>query len=193
MQCQSCKEDVPAKFAHAISINSCPLCGHEIVPQFIKDILNELETVLNKAKDHMDQMEDWLMTNFQLRRIRQNEVVINKDELPVAEPERPQGKAGKGAAVRRAGDVETGTNPKRVQSAVDFIKGKGSTGLADPSLYVGVDDEGNEVDLASEAADGLDRNEIGEMSSLFGNGIQTDSKEDAQSSAMMQKLKRLSR
>src|SRR5271165_6003199 len=145
MKCNSCSEDVPAKFAHAISINSCPLCGNAIVDPEVKLIINDLETVLNKAKDHMEQIEDWLMTNFQLHKVKENEIVINKDDLPAAVrgEERQQGK-GKGINVRRSkeDDEDEGVSlsPKK---AIDIIRGKASSGLADPSQFHGVDDEGN--------------------------------------------------
>lgn len=197
MQCQSCKEDVPAKFAHAISINSCPLCGNDIVPVFIKNILNELEVVLNKAKDHMDQMEDWLFTNYSLRKIKDNEVVIDKNEMPVAvrDEERPQGKGQtKGASVRRArdGNEEDGVSlsPKK---AIDIIRGRSSSGLADPSEFVGTDEDGTVVNLADSDEVPLNKSEVDQMQNLFGNGIQSDPKEDAKHSAHLNKLKNLQR
>lgn len=198
MKCNSCSEDVPAKFIKAIAENSCPICGGQIVDPEVKTTLNELALVLNKAKDYMDQIEEWLYTNYSLRKIKEDEVVINKNDIPttVMDGERPHNKAGRGNPIKRAGGEEDGvssTSGLDSKSAIDFIKKGGAGGLADPSLYVGTDDEGNQIDLAAEASNGLRRNELNQMNDLFGDGIQVDSKEDAQSNAYLQKLKRLQR
>jgi Zn-finger nucleic acid-binding protein len=195
MKCNSCSEEVLAKFQYAISTNSCPYCGGQIVDPNVQIIINDLKAVLNKASEHMDQIEDWLFTNFQLRKLKEDEVVINKNELPatVRDEERQQGK-GKGVNVRRSrdGDEDEGVSlsPKK---AIDIIRGKASSGLADPSEFRGVDDEGNEIDLGSEAGEGLDRGELGQMSNLFGDGIQLDPKESARADAHLQKLKSMRR
>lgn len=198
MKCNSCSEDVPAKFAYAISINACPLCGGAIVDPEVKVILNELEACLNKAKDHMEQMEDWLFTNFQLRKIKENEVVIDKDELPATVRDEERQGRGKGINVRRSGDDDTdedgiGSNKLSPKRAIDIIRGRAGSGLADPSEFVGTDDEGNEIDLEAEAGEGLDRNEVDQMANLFGDGMHSDPKENARHDAHLQKLKNLQR
>jgi hypothetical protein len=196
MKCNSCSEDVPAKFQHAISINSCPLCGEHIVDPNVQIIINDLKAVLNKASEHMDQIEDWLFTNFQLRKLKEDEIVINKNELPATVRDEERQGGGKPKPLRRAnGDVEEGVGTGQInpKNAIEFIKKGGAGGLADPSLYVGTDDEGNEIDLASEAGDGLNRNELGQMTNLFGDGMQIDPKESARADAHLQKLKSLRR
>jgi len=198
MKCNSCSEDVPAKFAHAISINSCPLCGNAIVDPEVKLIINDLETVLNKAKDHMEQIEDWLMTNFQLHKVKENEIVINKDELPATVRDEERQGRGKGVNVRRAGEDGNdedgvGSNKLSPKRAIDIIKGRTGSGLADPKEFVGTDDEGNKIDLASEAGEGLDRSEVNQMANLFGDGMHVDPKESARHDAHIQKLKSLRR
>jgi len=198
MKCNSCSEDVPAIFSYAISMNACPLCGGNIVDPNVQIIINDLKAVLNKANDHMDQIEDWLFTNFQLRKVKENEIVIDKNELPatVRDDERQQGK-GKGINVRRAnGDGESdgvGTGQINPKNAIDFIKKGGAGGLADPSLFVGTDDEGNEIDLASEAGEGLNKNEVNQMANLFGDGMHSDPRDSARADAHIQKLKSLRR
>ena len=103
MQCQSCKEEVLAKFVHAISVNSCPFCGGEIVSSEVKAIMNTLSLAFNDAKNHMSQIEDWLMTNYSLRLIKDNEVVINKDDLPVAVRSEEHKGTKKPSPLKRAG------------------------------------------------------------------------------------------
>ncbi len=198
MKCNSCSEDVPAKFAYAISMNACPLCGGNIVDPNVQIIINDLKAVLNKANDHMDQIEDWLFTNFQLRKIKDNEVVIDKDELPATVRDEERQGRGKGISVRRSGEDgndEDGVSSNKLspKRAIDIIKGRAGSGLADPSEYKGVDDEGNEIDLEAEAGEGLDRNEVDQMANLFGDGIHSDPKESARHDAHLQKLKSLQR
>jgi hypothetical protein len=210
MQCKSCQDEVPAKFAHAISINVCPLCGGQIIPEFIKNILNELKTVLDKAKDHFADVEDWLLANYNLRQIKDTEVVVNKDDLPATlDPSvrPPQGKTGK-IKVKRSGEeddneeveaenapplnkfaVAAGVNPKITsQRALEFIKGKAKQDSNSDALKEAfLKDEEGAVDDSP-----LDRNELATVQNMFeDSGNQVD--EDNEHLSRMQKLKRLQR
>src|SRR5271168_5392906 len=87
MKCKSCQEDVPPKFTHALAVNICPLCGQEIMDIRLKNILGELKVALGDAKDYMDEVEDWLYSNFNLKRIKPNEVVVDRNQLKAPRPE----------------------------------------------------------------------------------------------------------
>src|ERR1700722_3546425 len=68
MRCKSCKEDVPPKFAHAISVNVCPLCGQEIMVAQLQKILNDLKNVMNETKEYSEEVADWLFSNYGLKK-----------------------------------------------------------------------------------------------------------------------------
>lgn len=79
MRCKSCKEDVPPKFTHALSVNICPLCGQEIMEIKLQNILGELKIALCDAKEYMDEVEDWLHSNFSLKKVGSNQIIVDKN------------------------------------------------------------------------------------------------------------------
>lgn len=181
MQCQTCKEEISPKFAHAISTNVCPFCGKEIMTKELQNILGELKIVFDDAKDYMVEVEGWLSSNFSFKRVNENEVIIEKDQL---EKLKEQAKSrdillnpGKAIRVNRGEgdgvsvDEETSTVfAKRAgvintKKAVDFIKGR-TIGAADPSEFQGVDDEYGDVSV-DENTTPLNRNEKNDMTNLF--------------------------
>jgi hypothetical protein len=175
MKCKSCTEEIPSKFAHAISVNICPLCGKEIMDTKLQSILNDLSNIFNESKDYMKEIEDWLASNFQLKKFDPNEMPANFSSTVV--------KPGKGVAVLRRDEDDQGDDvgddtemsvfakragvkkPKAVKKAVDFIKN--GTGAADPEDFVGEDDEsGMIVDMPVSKAP-LSSNEKYEMENMF--------------------------
>src|SRR5271170_5480410 len=75
MKCKSCEEVVPSKFAHAIKQNECPLCGGEIMPVQLQNILSSLKTLMEEAKDkYMDEVKDWLASNYSLGTVNKNNI-----------------------------------------------------------------------------------------------------------------------
>lgn len=70
MKCKSCNENIPSKFAHAFKTNSCPYCGQEIMDGQLQSILNDLSTALDNSTDYSDQIEDWMETNYNFKKIK---------------------------------------------------------------------------------------------------------------------------
>lgn len=214
MQCKSCNEDVPSKFTHAISINVCPLCGGEIVPIFLKEILNKLQSVLTEAKEYMLDIEDWLLTNYKLHRIADDEVVVKKEDLPAnLDPSmRPQGKSGKGISVHRSDDDDgedvevddakplnqfakrAGVSPKMTsQKALEFIKGKAEQDNDPNVLAQAFLKNDNETDVSPMENVPLSKNELSDMEDALGIGIQLDEGSNKEYSRHMGRLKNLQR
>lgn len=77
MKCMSCKEDVPPKFVHAISVNICPLCGKEIMVKKLQEILNELKNVMEKSAEYKEETFDWLFSNYGLKKYDPSEINHN--------------------------------------------------------------------------------------------------------------------
>lgn len=98
MKCISCNEDISAKFHHSISKNECPFCGQNIIDQKLQELLASLKTLMDNGKDYMPQIEDWLQSNYNLRKFDP------ENDMPVGfNSSFPQGKKpGKGVGVRRA-------------------------------------------------------------------------------------------
>lgn len=68
MKCNSCSEEVPSKFAHAIATNVCPLCGQQIMEPALQKVLNSLRDAMLAAisDDYQQEAFDWLSSNFNL-------------------------------------------------------------------------------------------------------------------------------
>jgi hypothetical protein len=68
MQCLSCSNDVPSKFAHAIKTNCCPFCGNEIMAKELQQILNNLHDTMTEAaeQEYQEQALSWVCSNFNL-------------------------------------------------------------------------------------------------------------------------------
>ena len=81
MKCKSCNEDVPPKFTHALAVNICPLCGKDIMDIKLKNILGELKIAFDESKEYMDAVEDWLFSNYSLKKVKSNEIIIDKNHL----------------------------------------------------------------------------------------------------------------
>lgn len=196
MNCISCKEDIPSKFTHALSINICPLCGKEIMPEELKNVLAKLKIVFDDAKNYMNEVEDWLAANFSFKRLKPNEIILDKNQYDNEMKQRyfsntpsnrkdenssPDDKANMFA--KRAGVPDH-------KNTLDFIKGKGSFGAADPSEFVGVDDEYGEINSDNVEVDQnltpLNKSEANQIGSIFADKNNTSS-----SALEIQKLKKL--
>lgn len=210
MFCKSCKEDVPPKFTHAFAVNICPLCGQEIMDIKLKNILGELKVALGDAQDYMAEVEDWLFSNFGLKKIGANDTVIDKAKLQVLEQKSAaltssiikHPGTGPGVTVNRredGDDVEVDEKATTVfakragvmhaKTAVDFIKGKTTLGAADPSEFQGVDDEYGDTDLMETAGNEtpLSTVEKNQMASMF----KENDLANASPALELQKLKRV--
>lgn len=206
MQCKSCNDQVPAKFAHSIAVNICPLCGGEIMPIKLKNILAELKVALGDAKDYMDEVEDWLYSNFSLKKLTTDQMVVDKSVFDALEHKSITQTSvpahGSPFMVNRredvSGDVVVDEKPASIfhkragvinpKKAIDFIKGRTSSGAADPSEFQGVDDEYGEMnDSIGTNLNPLNMNEQKAMANMFaGNDLGNTSQE-----LELQKLKRL--
>jgi hypothetical protein len=179
MQCKSCKEDVSPKFAHALSVNVCPFCGSEILDAKLQEIIGELKIAFSDAKNYMNEIEDWLFSNYSLKKVKENEVLIDKNKLETLRIQASKFEhtsAGKGVSVHRSSEngeneVVIDENPTTVfakragvsshKKALDFIRGK-SFGAADPSEFQGIDDEYGEMesDVDNTPLNSKDKNEM---------------------------------
>ena len=181
MKCKNCQEEISPKFAHAISNNCCPMCGKEIMDAALKDLFGNLIVVFENAKNYMTEVQDWLFTNFSMKVIKDTDIVIDKleyDEL-VAKTKFP----AKNIRLPEEGEVSeennkiasgfanrAGVKPIH-KKAIDFIKGQ-TSGAADPSEFVGIDDEYGEVNLMEDQQNNLKpigNQEKNMMSNLFDN------------------------
>jgi hypothetical protein len=121
--------------------------------QKLQTIIGQLKVSLDDALDVMGEVEDWLFNNYGLKKVAANEIVIDKNELKTQSLKIAH---NPGVRVNRAEDgdhVEVDDKPitefaRRAgiitaKKAVDMIKGKAgrTSGAADPSEFVGVDDE----------------------------------------------------
>lgn len=208
--CQSCKEDISSKFTHAISVNVCPMCGNAIMNEKLQNVLGELKVAFDDAKDYMSEVEDWLFSNFSLKKIGSDEVVINKDKLLELDQQPKIGrntnmimtKGKPGIMVNRSDDEDVSINEtndaasttvfaKRAgvpshKKTLDFIKGKASfSGAADPSEFP-LDEEEGFSETIEQNPNPLNVKEINQMVDLFGTDEPTQSRE-----LDMQKLKKL--
>lgn len=66
MKCKSCQGEVPPKFTHAIAVNSCPLCGEEIMEADLQVALTELKSAMSATANYPDEVFDWLKSNYNL-------------------------------------------------------------------------------------------------------------------------------
>jgi hypothetical protein len=74
MKCISCEVQIDPKWKHAIDINVCPFCGQGIMEEKLKSLLSALTATMNGFEEYPDQLEDWLLSNF-------NYIKINSPNL----------------------------------------------------------------------------------------------------------------
>lgn len=192
MKCKSCREDVPPKFIHAISVNICPLCGSEIMDTKLQTILNDLKNTMDSAKEYSEQVEDWLQSNYSLKKINPNEIIVPKSAAHIQTPAH-----AKPSPIHRSEDeilvdeqqVPTSVFAERagvnkLKKAVDRIKG--NVGAADPSEFNGVDEEYGDVEIENEAnAVPLDFKGKRDIQNIFGEDDKT------QQALELQRVKKL--
>jgi hypothetical protein len=153
MKCKTCEEVIPSKFAHAIKTNVCPFCGENIMEEALQNILVELQTLMKAAEPFMEQVEEWLGSNYSLRKggkLKEPSQNLSSggifDENGVDEETmRRQTELAKSAISfqQRAGIKQPG-----MKSIVEKIQG----GAADPSEFVGIDPDYGPIDMSGESA-----------------------------------------
>jgi hypothetical protein len=205
MKCKSCKEDVPPKFVHAISVNVCPLCGREIMDSELQSILNDLKTIMDKASGYTSEVADWLFSNYGLKKWDPKEAAKEAYfsggiEPTVGHPKSQPAPPGQNRApvlVHRSEDEDmevespgedvsvfakrAGLKPSNFKKVIANIQ---NAGAADPSEFQGVDDEYGEINVADEEPSApLDSRGKKEIMAIF--------KEDGAKSLELEKLKKL--
>src|SRR5258708_29467785 len=160
MLCKSCTQDIPLKFAHAISVDICPFCGKELIDTKLQSILNELKNTMENAKDYMKEVEDWLFSNYSFKKADINEVIVDKNQVNNTEKvdHQPTTKPhGHNLTVNRRdnndkhsqneNNIEVEEQPSTIftkragiinpKNAIDYIRGKANiiSGAADPSEF----------------------------------------------------------
>jgi|ERR1039457_392433 hypothetical protein len=157
MKCQSCSENVPDKFKSAIAKNECPLCGDVIMSEKLKESLALFKELMVDLEEFKEPFEEWLFANYSYRKGGGNNDI---DE--------------NGHIVNGSGEMSifaknAGMKNKPLKRIVDQIKEGGSSGAADPSEFVGVDDEYGVItpDNIDEITGTLNRGEETELDGLF--------------------------
>lgn len=74
MKCLSCESEINPRFKHAIEQNICPFCGGSIMEELLKSLLISLQDTMAKMQAYPDQLNDWLLSNY-------NYIKTNSPEL----------------------------------------------------------------------------------------------------------------
>jgi hypothetical protein len=195
MKCMSCQEEVSPKFNHAISVNVCPACGKDIIPIQLQTILNELKTVMDAVGEYGPEVEDWLSSNFSLKKVAEDEVVVKKADLEKAKEVKPHRQP---TTINRSSDAASNTDPENVgiplptntgftsragikspktlKRAVDLIQN--NSGAAHPSEFVGIDEEYGDVSGSPNDNIPLSNNEMQSLGNLFSDNKSQGSSQD---------------
>lgn len=88
MKCKTCQGEVPPKFAHAIAVNCCPLCGEVIMEEELQKTLVYLKGAMVLMEKYPAEILDWLESNYNLvtiddAKVRFKEVIEVIKEVPV--------------------------------------------------------------------------------------------------------------
>lgn len=65
MKCASCDVNIDPKWKYAIEQNICPFCGQNIMDEYLKNLLISLSDTINKLSDYEEQLNDFMLSNFQ--------------------------------------------------------------------------------------------------------------------------------
>lgn len=85
MLCKSCKGEVPPKFAHAILVNICPLCGSEIMDAELQVAFKDLKNSMAAAEMYPTEIFDWLKSNYNLYTEAEVQAKIKETENRIVE------------------------------------------------------------------------------------------------------------
>ena len=83
MKCISCESDINPKWKHAIDQNICPYCGQSIMDEALKNLLSILNDTMVKMQDYSDQLNDWMLSNFNFIRTDSEKLInyVSKEAL----------------------------------------------------------------------------------------------------------------
>jgi hypothetical protein len=122
MQCKSCSNDVSLKFQYALSANSCPFCGEDIMDKELVGILSSLRSTLVSIEKYPNEIFDWLSSNLDLVKKEdtvsfikykdlENELVEAKsliEDLKNRVPQKPQAvRPQKAGSTKSIDEIET--------------------------------------------------------------------------------------
>ena len=187
MKCMSCEETIPSKFTHAIKSNTCPFCGAEIMEAALQTILSSLQTLMKEAEPYIDVVEEWFASNYSLRKgnkTSQDDDNFDEDSI------KKQTEAAKSAiAFQQRAGIKAGND---VKSLIDKIQnGKGA---ADPSEFVGIDEDYGPVDYSKdEPGQPLSKTEALTMMQALNQAPTQTSDDPLKDYYEIQKLKKLQR
>lgn len=190
MNCKSCSEVVSPKLKFALQNNSCPFCGGEIVAPELKEIFAELTLIMKDAEPFMQQVEDWLGSNYGLYKhspINQSAIlnyVETKTPTPPAglltDDNFDQSFLDQQVAMAKA---KTATFQQKAQVKVPdtktLIAKIQNGGAADPSEFVGVDEVYGAFDLSQDQDQPLAPNEALQLTAAFDASYSNNSLEQA--------------
>ena len=63
MKCKSCETEINPKWKHAIDTNKCPFCGAEIMDEELKNLFLTLSATIDQLSKYPDQLNDWMLLN----------------------------------------------------------------------------------------------------------------------------------
>ncbi|CAN5951424.1 unnamed protein product [Sphagnum jensenii] len=150
----------------------------------LQEVLTDLQLVMKEAEPYMDSVLEWFASNYQLYKENKRAAtdIIQDSEDFSEEAIRKQTEAARMTAnfQKRAGIKKT----LDTKNILEQIKGGG--GAADPSEFVGVDDDGSVVDMSEEDHTPLSPREASQMISSIGG----NDEEVVKNYYEMQKLRR---
>jgi hypothetical protein len=148
----------------------------------LKNIFAELKILMSNAEPYMSEVEDWLYTNYSLKKVFPGEEKPNNSIDFIAQAKAKMANKSGSISVNRSSDDEENNSdedsaPKTIfaqragikahKKALDFIKGR-TSGAADPSEFVGEDEEYADVsDEENYNEPPLNAREANQLSSLF--------------------------
>ena len=173
MQCKNCSEAIPSKFSHAIKSNTCPFCGLEIMEKELQSILISLQSIMKDAVPFMDQVEEWLGSNYSFFKSKNKDITTsnksneNDDNESIAEAIIK----AKAELAKSAIDFQKRAGVKKLDTKSLIEKIRGGVGAADPSEFVGEDPDYGPMDFSDETSIGTFTSlDAEEMSSSLNTG-----------------------
>jgi hypothetical protein len=69
MICKSCSAEIPPQWLFALTANSCPGCGSELMNSDEKSLLDELTAAMEKMPNNPRGLAGWILSNFRVLKI----------------------------------------------------------------------------------------------------------------------------
>lgn len=121
MLCKSCKGDVPPKFAHAILVNTCPLCGDVIMDEALQISLKALKQVMEAVNSYPQEIFDWLKSNYSLYSETDVQSRVSEAEEKIKELSRrlpPSSAQSLKTNLQQADEVQLDANGNQISGSV---------------------------------------------------------------------------